>query len=120
MSLYNLEYWIHVRCVPGQTLIKTFFLPTAFIQWEYNVQEAIESGDLTKGYWTSDLMLEATHEFMDLFYFLYGGPKLDDNLEIIEGEFVSECYDAKGDKVHHVPIINMDWSSNHAEKTDQY
>ena len=90
----------------------------AFIQWEYNVKQALASGDLTKGYWTSDLMLEATEEYLDLFYFLYGGPKVNRHGNIIKNRFVSECKSLEGEKLHHVPIINMDWSSNHAAKSD--
>ena len=83
----------------------------ALIHWEYNVDAVLESGDVTKGYWTNVLMEEAVHEFLDLFYFLYGG--IND-----KGELVSECYNQEGDKLHHVPVINMDWSSNHDAKGD--
>ena len=69
----------------------------AFIEWEYNVKAALESGDLTKGYWTAILMNEAVEEFLDLFFFLYN---------------------KEGCGVDHIPLINMDWSSNHAAKAD--
>ena len=64
-------------------------------------------------------MLEATHEFLDLFFFLYGGCAVDANGDFDPSTIVSECYDEEtGKKLHHVPIINMDWSSNHAAKAD--
>ena len=71
----------------------------ALIHWTYNVEKALETGDLTAGYWTSDLMLEAVAEYLDLFDWLYGE---------------MGCGVTGG----HQPIINIDWSSNHDAKAD--
>ena len=89
------------RCsdMPGRVFTEN----PALIHWEYDVKAATEEGNTTKGYWTAELMLKATKEFVDLFYFLYGE----------EG-----CIGEDGTGCVHEPIINMDWSSNHAAKAD--
>ena len=65
----------------------------ALIHWEYDTEAVDDDGKKTKGYWTSNLMLDATNEFLDLFEWLYGEESCG---------------------VKHIAVVNMDWSSNHA------
>ena len=83
----------------------TFFhLMPALIHWVYDMEAKDKDGNVTSGYWTAALMLDATHEFLDLFEFLYcNGNDQEPN----------RCTDLDGNPIEHMAVINLDYSSNH-------
>ena len=100
--LTKFQTWRKKRKKIANNALTIFHLNPALIHWVYDREKVTAEGNTEAGYWTSDLMLDATREFLDLFDFLYG-----------ESNGKCCCLDEQGKEIRHVAVINLDYSSNH-------